>query len=292
MRKLLTILLLFFCLYGQAQFVGAGAINQQSSRVVTITGCPEATAAIANLATLPPQATQDNLTDLVCGCVDDGNWSLIRYIILAAMDTQANSLSDLINGTDAMFIGTTPPTFTAYVKWTGSSAINGGAIDTNWNPATVGVGDNDASYSVYVNGIGGGGTSNHDYVGGRNAYKLILQDNQSTTDIKWRVHSTAAGALDTYTAAGMAVDTYYTIERSGATSQDLLIDGSSVHATTRSFFGVPSVDIYGLAINNNGSISDEAQSPSSAAAFVFGTSGIDHIKMNTRIETWITAQAP
>jgi len=285
MRKLLTILSLFFCLYGQAQFVGAGAINQQSSRLVPRYSAV-AQAAINNMATVPPVATQDNMAILVDGCVTDGNWQFVRYLVAAPMDVQANALSDWIAGVDATTIGSM--SFVQYVKW--QCPPTGGSINTNYNLITAGTNRDDLSVSTYINDLGDL-VDDLTQVGARDIpFRIFLQNDNSSNQIVWITSADNATPGIVY-PNNMTVNTYYTIEQSASTTAILYRDGISVSTGATPSAGLPNLDIYWFSVNFNGSPVSESKN-TSGSFIVIGTAAIDHVKMNARIETFIAAQAP
>lgn len=223
--------------------------------------------------TLPTTAHQTLGNQFVLDLKSAGIWSLLDVLWVPAIDNvnlaklnwKSPSNFQLVGGVTA---GAFPP-FTANQGFIGN---NNDYIKTGWIPSTHGVNytQNDASI---ISGTLAETTALDMSTGaldsGNVHYSVIIP--RLTNTAFTRINSsTSATAAQSVQASSIH---FYHGQRTSSTALKLFIDGSEVSSVSSTSDGVPTVQVYIEAYNNNGTVAGLSVAGSSIVAYGAGLAG-------------------
>jgi len=204
--------------------------------------------------TTPPHDTLAvKLNTMVKTWVDGGQWAKLDVMHIYAIHTDgaAESLVDWINpGVQADATNVSATTFTAYEGYTGDGSAD--YINWNWNPN-----DDGSNYTQNSASMGGYARLDIDEVGrlfgSRDAsQRVILSPRQSNTAY-WQINNASEETDASANATGMWI-----VVRTASDASALYRNGSIVDSDTDASVGLPSVDVYSLSYNSQGSSAQES----------------------------------
>lgn len=243
-----------------------------------------------SLITKPSDTLMTDLNTLSQGLFDDGNWAkLDLFGLIAGMETQEQRLRPLIttSGDDFVIVGT--PILDA----NGVSDNSGtGYLDLKWNPSIDG-----SEYTL------------------NSASMLSYSDQQSTLgasfimggiDTSWPSDSTLGKLISTTVYGsinldydiqvdfpqieGLAGNSYHISIKVNAGDFTLYKNGTSDVAVVDSVAGLPNVDFFGAAINIDGVEDTTANVGFFERHFMTGSGTINHLTVQSRLNTFYTSR--
>lgn len=246
---------------------------------------PQGNAVIAAMPTTPDADRQKLIQALVKGLIDDGIWTKLDTLYLTAAHAQDSSLLNWINpGTyDCTVVNLLAANFTIDRGWTGNG-VNG-YLNTNYNPNTDGINYalNDASLGIYIRT---NVSEDKRDIGASDGIPNVTEIVTGWTDgnAYYWINNNILSLIANADSRG-----FYITSRLNANDQDLYRNKIKISDDNDASVGIPSVDLYIIALNNNGVANDFTTKQYSAA---FTSSGMTQTNVNNftdRIETFMDA---
>jgi hypothetical protein len=240
--------------------------------------CAEALALFARMTTQPTFARKVLINDFIVGCKIDGNWALLDYLyMLAAPDSQRAQLNWISSSFNITNVNST--TLATDRGFVGADTKY---LDTNFNAFTSGVNytRNSASYGYYLNVIAGVDYDMGVKTASANSYCRV-----ATTNFRGQINNVSEIEP---TSAYTGTSGMFSFKRTNSSNYTQLLNGAVVDTVTDNSVAPANANIYLLCINYNGVASFFANAKRMACNFA-GSGAIDHAKLYTRLNTYLTA---
>jgi hypothetical protein len=235
----------------------------------------------------PALDTADLQNDMVKSLVDGGYWTnRIDAFYVLAQKTAAGAYINWANpGTfDITDPETTAPTFTQYTGFTGDGSSD--YLSSNFNPSADKVNTSQNSVTIGIYCLTAYNTASKSVVGCLDGSGYRFDVNLSTGGKQQSayINSGANMLLDVTNSKGFAM-----ITRRGASETEGYRNGTSLGSDTDTSTGIPNVDMYILARNNNGTEDRFVATLLSVVLIMNAVSDEDATAINTIIETYMDA---
>ena len=239
-------------------------------------------------ASLDGTENQIAASNMICGLVTDGVYTLLDGLYVGATSNLANSEVNWANPVQYNLTKNGTVTFTANAGWTGDGST--GYFDTGFNPNTA------VSPQFGINTASVASCQLNTRTAAQNYVSLGVSDGSTYAYLQPNFTGPAAffdvngSTFPSYSGAGNAIGSWI-VDRPNSSGLILYKNGSSVGTPpTDPAGGAPiGFDLTLLGLNTSGSVSDFSQDQIAYAAFGNSLTGTQALAFYNRLNTYIGA---
>lgn len=243
-------------------------------------GCSQATALIARM---DGSQNTSAVTNFICGLVTDGLLSTLDVLYVPAINSTANANLNWISSSFSLSC-TGSPTFTAGQGYTGNGTS---FCSTTWVPSASAVNytQNSATVGVCVFNSRTSGSSFSE-TGGIDAGGLFTNlDPLDFFGSQWNVNDAGFSfGLGATNAQGS-----WNAVRTASNAEAIFQNGTSIATSTQGSLTVPTVAMYILGYNNNGTLGQGSSDTLSAVWYGASWNTTQMGNFRSRLQTYMTA---
>lgn len=255
-----------------------------NSGIISLMGAydPDAVAYFNQLSTQPSADFKVAVNTLVKTLKADGNWTALDRLWIHATEIQQHATISLVNPTSTAITEVNSPTWTANQGYTGNGSNM--YLNTNFTPSTQSTksSQNNAHFSVY-NVLSR--TANTGAFGGNNATSVTAIFPRFTGNVFFGYVNDNHGAVGYASASSQGL---YSVRRISSTEIEYFKNGTSLGTESSNSVSLPSVNLFLLARNNNGSTVN--YSNDRVAISLYGAGDINNASLYTAIQTFATTR--